>query len=184
MVIKLLDDMNKALDANCYFAALSIALMMPDICGKAEYSDDKVGDRYKKWFDEWIGQYEICPREDENEPIMPHLSGEVVYQLRNSFLHQGNPNIDKNKIKAEENKIDEFKLIVEAKNQFDLYASSSSLEHEGGYRTFSVNIRNLCWKIDRLARKYYERNKEKFNFFNFSIVDWDEVTKRFKAKGE
>ena len=30
---------------------------------------------------------------------MPYLSGEVLYNLRNAFLHQGNPNIVSSEIK-------------------------------------------------------------------------------------
>lgn len=37
MLQRLIDDMNNALSANCYPVALSIALLLPDICGKAEY---------------------------------------------------------------------------------------------------------------------------------------------------
>ena len=52
----------------------------------------KPSGRYIKWFDEYIGQYE---RDDERIRVgMPYLSGELVYSLRNSILHQDNPNID------------------------------------------------------------------------------------------
>ena len=55
MLQQLIDDMNNALSANCYFAALSIALMLPDICGKAEYPNMGVGERYKAWHDNMLG---------------------------------------------------------------------------------------------------------------------------------
>ena len=114
MLQRLIDDMNNALSANCYLAALSIALMLPDICGKAEYPDLKVGERYKAWYDEFVGKYEIPPVPDgwPDDTKMPYLSGEVVYSLRNSFLHQGTPNIEPEKIKEEENKIDKFALVM------------------------------------------------------------------------
>ena len=81
MLQRLIDDMNNALSANCYLAALSIALMLPDICGKAEYPDLKVGERYKAWYDEFVGKYEIPPVPDgwPDDAKMPYVSGVVVY---------------------------------------------------------------------------------------------------------
>lgn len=37
MMLQLIDDVNKALDAECYFSALSLVLTFPDVCGQAEY---------------------------------------------------------------------------------------------------------------------------------------------------
>lgn len=41
MVQKIVDDIRVALNNNLYFVALSTALTLPDICGKAEYPDEK-----------------------------------------------------------------------------------------------------------------------------------------------
>ena len=116
MLLSLIDDMNKALDNDCFFSALSLALTLPDICGKAKYPTDGNKKRYIAWYDEYVGAYEQCPGE---EGKMPYLSGEVVYQLRCSFLHQGNPNIDKSKINEECCKIDKFVLLTEKKKEFN-----------------------------------------------------------------
>lgn len=180
MLQRLIDDMNNALSANCYLAALSIALMLPDICGKAEYPDLKVGERYKAWYDEFVGKYEIPPVPDgwPDDTKMPYLSGEVVYSLRNSFLHQGTPNIEPEKIKEEENKIDKFALVMESKNEFDFYSDASGIWN-GKIRTYRVNIRRLCLIIGANASAYYEENKAKFDFFNFTIIDLEqEMAKR------
>lgn len=58
---QLINDVNKALDAECYYAALSLVLTFLDICGKVEYPQQKV-------------------------LKTPYLSGEVVYSLRNSEI--------------------------------------------------------------------------------------------------
>lgn len=93
MVNELIKEINQCLDNGCVMAGLSLALTLPDICGKAIYPKSKPSDRYVKWFDEYIGQYE---HDDKLIRVdMPYLiSGELVYSLRNSILHQGNPNID------------------------------------------------------------------------------------------
>ena len=35
ILIRLIDDINRALENEAYFAALALALTLPDICGKA-----------------------------------------------------------------------------------------------------------------------------------------------------
>lgn len=89
MLQRLIDDMNNALSANCYLAALSIALMLPDICGKAAYPNLKVGDRYKAWYDEFVGKYEIPPAEENcpDDTKMPYLSGVFFKELFSSPRH-------------------------------------------------------------------------------------------------
>ena len=164
MILELVNDMNKALDNNCYYAALSIALMLPDICSKAEFPEDKyVGTRYVKWFDQFIGEYE---KSNNHPDELPYLNGEVIYSLRCSYLHVGNLNIKNEKIKNP--RIDEFILIKEKKNQLDIYADTSYID-SNEKRVYEVNIRRLCMIIGNTAKGYYKKNKNKFNFFNYSI---------------
>jgi len=180
----LINDMNKALDNDCFFSALSLALTMPDICGHAKYpTEPSSKKRYTAWYDEYVGAYDQCPGE---EGKMPYLSGEVVYQLRCSFLHQGNPNIDKDKIREECCKIDKYVLLTEKKKDFNILsdsASSSESFYNGQkqgetYRTYEVNVRRLCFIISACAAAYYKENPELFDFFNFKVVDLDE---RYRA---
>jgi hypothetical protein len=173
MILRLIDDVNKALDAECYYSALALALTFPDICGKAEYPNERsTKKRYIDWYDDHIGKYEQCPCEGCKNKPLPYLSGEVVYSLRNSLLHQGTPNIDINKIENENNKIDYFELVIESKKPFDIYGDSAGVNDEGK-KDYRVNVRRLCLIIGATARGYYEANKDKFDFFNYSIIDWD-----------
>ena len=76
MMLQLIDDVNKALDAECYYSALTLALTFPDICGKAEYPKEKsTAKRYKDWYDDQIGRYEQSPCEQCRDMPMPYLSG-------------------------------------------------------------------------------------------------------------
>ena len=45
-------------------------------------------------------------------------------------------------------------------------------------KKFTVNVRDLCWKICRLAEVCYKEDKDKFNFFNYNLVDIDYRTRR------
>ena len=185
MLLRLIEDMNRALDHDCYFAAFAIALTMPDICGKAKYPNEKsTKKRYIDWYNEYVGQYEKCPKNeaDADEVEMPYLSGEVVYSLRCSFLHQGNPNIEYVKIKDETCKLDRFTLLIQKKNEFDLYADSTSVTRQGvdleameeTERCYEVNIRRLCLVLSLCASAYYREYPGQFNFFNYDVVDLDE----------
>lgn len=99
---------------------------------------------------------------------MPYLSGEVVYSLRNSLLHQGTPNIAVDRIKKDNNKIDCFELVLESKKSFDIYCDAHS-----SVKTYRVNVRRLCLILCLSARVYYEANRDKFDFFHCSIIEWD-----------
>ncbi len=102
---------------------------------------------------------------------MPYLSGEVIYSLRNSLLHQGTPNIDINSIKSVINKIDHFELVTELKKPFDIYADAAGLN--GNIKTYRVNARRLCLVLCLCTKAYYDVNQDKFDFFTCSIVNWD-----------
>lgn len=181
MMLRLINDVNKALNAECYYSALALVLTFPDICGKAEYPNERsTKKRYIDWYDEHIGKYEQCPCEQCQNMPMPYLSGEVVYSLRNFLLHQGTPNINADRIKDNNNKIDCFELVIETKKPFDIYGDAAGI-YNGGIKTYRVNVRRLCLIICATARAYYEANKDKFDFFNFAIIDWDaEVEKLHK----
>lgn len=177
MMLQLIDDLNKALNAECYYAALALALTLPDICGKAEYPQEKSTKRYKDWYDKQIGKHEQCPNTS-----MPYLSGEVVYSLRNSLLHQGTPNIDVDTIKDYNNKIDRFYLVLESKKPFDIYCDAAGI-YNGSEKTYRINVRRLCLILSHSAKDYYEANREKFGFFRCSIIDWDsEIDKMNKLE--
>ena len=174
MVNELIKEINQCLDNGCVMAGLSLALTLPDICGKAIYPKLKPSERYIKWFDEYIGQYE---HNDQHMRVgMPYLSGELVYSLRNSILHQGNPNID-----CEKFGIIYFKLFYRQIEGTSVITGSSEAEivkDENGNdkainKKFTVSVRDLCWKICRLAEVCYSEDQDKFNFFNYNLADID-----------
>jgi len=61
-----------------WFAAIFIALALPDICGALEKPKAKVGDRYKNWFDRYLA-----------ENYKPKFSADDCYYFRCACLHQG-----------------------------------------------------------------------------------------------
>ncbi len=183
MVNRIIDEINVSLDNGCYMAALSLALMLPDICGCAEYGvKEKNGIRYIGWYDKYIGQYEKNPSKLNGDENIHYLSGEVVYSLRNNVLHQGTPNINKGK-----GNIDKFTLTIE-REDYGVYVDAISTkwhndDKENAVREYRVNIRRLCFIITANAKKYYADNKERFDFFNYEIIDMDAVAQSLHRIG-
>lgn len=171
MVDKLILDINNALDAECYFAALMTALTLPDICGKAEYPNDGNGKRYKEWCKKYVTPH-VKPSSPHGED-MPYLSDEVLYSLRNSLLHQGTPDIDIGKIKDVRCKVNKFALIITDKGSIDggtakvSYGANLAIRE----REQEISIRHICSVLCREAKKYYDNNKKKFTFINYRIID-------------
>lgn len=184
MLLKLIDDINRALDNDIYFAALSLALTLPDICGKAEHPDIKSNkERYVKWYDTYVGKYEMPCEPNENGVAMPRLNGAVIYSLRNSMLHQGTPNVDEGKVG-----IDKFVLVVERPKDFEIYIDVSCVKWPNNdmsraQKEYRVHIRKLCYSIADAAQRFYLDNKDKFNFFNYTIIDMDEETQKLRRLG-
>ena len=164
----IIDEIETCLEQDMYMSALMLSLTIPDICGKAEYPNEtKIAPRYIRWYNQYIKQYN--PGTSAYDIDLPHLSGEVVYNLRNSVLHSGNPNIDYTKVKQEECKIDQFELHFGK----SLLGDTSHIAYGAGMRVvergYVINVYLLCKRLCSKAIEYYEENKEKFNFFNYSI---------------
>ena len=179
MIKELTWEITKCLKDGYYMAALISALTIPDMCGKAEFPDleKQTKKRYVDWFDKYIGnrEKERCAQE-----WMPYLSGELVYSLRCSLLHQGNPNIDGKKLG-----INYFELIYQRFDGASRHIGATEAEIagvEGEEKIvnvkYSIDIKLLCYKLCVAARDYYNNNKEKLNFFNYKIVGLDFNTKR------
>lgn len=182
MLLQIINEIKQCISNDLYLAALSMALTIPDICGKAEYPElkdnrDKTKKRYVQWFDTYIGQHQRKYSISENDgvPDLPYISGELVYKLRNSVLHSGMVDVDGQKLSEEQNKVTKFRLMI-SENLSGGYAASDaaitrSLSGEEVSREYTVSIQYLCNILCYAAEKYYNANKDKFDFFQYNIVD-------------
>ena len=160
MIEQYVKDIRRALKDKCYFSALSLALALPDICGRVEFPNKSVTEGYTGWFDRFIG--EQMARESLSGHT-PYLSGEVVYNLRNTFLHQGSPVIVGEKVKEHCNQMDRFILILGDGTVIHSIAMTVNT-HEAIVRTLYVDVTYLCTCICDSAERYYAANRDRFSF--------------------
>lgn len=170
MLPKLIEDVERATEHECYLAALALALTLPDICGKAEFPNDGNGARYKKWCKKFV-----CDIRSRNTPSgdMPYLNEDMIYGLRNLFLHQGTPNVKPSSSWDDRCQVNHFKLEITDPDAPD--GESSMVSYGAGmkisHREITVGVRDLCYRLRVAAKKYYEENTDKFTFFNFDFKD-------------
>ncbi len=78
------------IEAENWYGAMTIALILPDICGSIEYPMEKSSSRYPKWFDKCVGDKYIANIDKVNHTFM---TGNDCYALRCALLHEGTSNV-------------------------------------------------------------------------------------------
>ncbi len=104
---------------------------------------------------------------------MPYLSGEIIYNLRNTYYHQGNLNINKAKIKKVENQIDKFILLLGDDKK--IYEMSMDFDIGNGMMTvknYIINVTYLCNLLCYAAENFYSVNKEHFKM-DWKVIEGD-----------
>lgn len=74
---ELLKQIELALQAGLYWVALQSTLTIPDICGKIDYPNIRVGKRYIKWYDTNVKQ------------SSDFMTGKDCYGYRCTIIHEG-----------------------------------------------------------------------------------------------
>lgn len=84
----------KSIKSENWYAALTLALTMPDICGQISYPDlrgpGNSKKRYIKWFDRYMLHHYESPFHGEGFIFM---SGGDCYALRCALLHEGRDDV-------------------------------------------------------------------------------------------
>jgi len=88
----LTDSVRNANAQRNWYAALSLALALPDICGFLESPNDGSQRRYVTWCDQFLApHYTRLIGPDRAEHVF--LSGQDCYALRCAFLHEGTDDV-------------------------------------------------------------------------------------------
>lgn len=172
MVQRIISEVRKAIENECYIVALMGALTLPDICGKSAYPELKVGARYTKWCDTYVypPRGSTDPNAKNIDCGITDVNGQILYSLRCSLLHQGSSDID-----GEKCAVEDFELLIQAKNEFEIYVDNfgviwSNDDPEHRQRHMRLQIRNLCRDLCNAAELYYENHKDGFGFIQCKIA--------------
>lgn len=177
MIEYLITEIKYCLKNDLQIAALTMALTLPDTCGKVYCPTVKNREHYVCWYNDYV----IAPKKNllgfDNTDCF-YASGEVVYKLRCAMLHESNPFVCGT---AEE--ITKFSLIwrsVSSASRTPI-ESCTQVDEEGKIisKTLSIDIVSLCQDICEAALKYYLENKDKFSFDYRIVSTADSVAKAF-----
>jgi hypothetical protein len=90
---RFIDATKMAVATGNWYAALSLALTMPDICGRLSNPTAGSQARFVAWFDKFLLKRYQAPV-GANGNLHTFLCGSDCYALRCAFLHQGEFGID------------------------------------------------------------------------------------------
>lgn len=158
MIESYIKDIRKSLENECYFSALSLALVLPDICGSIEYPDKQVYERYIEWSDNYL-----IPRM-YNKGDQNGISGETLYNLRNRYLHQGSAQVDNKKLKNKDNRIDKI-ILVTGKNPkiSETIITLKNSDYGVLHRLEVIHLNYLCEMICEVVEEYMNENSKQYS---------------------
>lgn len=143
-----IEEINKSLVNKNYLSALSVALMIPDICKKLDNEDLS----YSQWFNKYAfpKYYNL---EYVEEPIKKdrlynlcqiRLDGNICYALRNAIHHSGTSYIRFNQHhQKERTKIDRIKLCINSDSPLESQYSEAVF-----IVTYDENKRNISIRVN------------------------------------
>lgn len=160
-IIDMIKDVEKALDAEAYFSGFVLSMAIIDKCTKVENNGRAGRKNFEEWSDKYLFTgYKDVDRKTSFGKMLPYMSGEILYQLRCSFVHELSSEINPEQIKDEDNKKAKFNLILDEYNEFQ--ASSINSVDNKNNKQIDIYIIALCHQICIRAQQYYDENQEKF----------------------
>lgn len=178
-MLEYINDIRKALDNDCWYSALALALTLPDICGEIEFTHiSSVGKRYREWYLKHIqnnGYYTIT----HNKDIL--FTSEECYQLRCSFLHSHSYDIENSYLNESVKQYKGKETYFSIQNKFGLYASKDETFCKRSFvndystqiqtRKIRVNVYNLCNILCNEAENFYNTNQQLFNNISTNTIE-------------
>ncbi len=104
----LLQSIGQSLNTGNYYAALAMALAIPDICGWIEDPNSTSKARYISWFERYL-QSKYVRQATANMPEHTFLTSSDCYALRCAFLHEGRENISEQRARQV---LESFQFVV------------------------------------------------------------------------
>lgn len=143
----MISDVEQCLNNKTYYAALTLALALPDICSTLEYPEiiNNSKMRYKRWLEKYF--FDI---HNDYKNVMK--SGDV-YALRCAYLHNGSDSLENHSAREILNK---FRFIHAPENWF---VHLNSLINNG-VNTLQLDVSEFCNEILDAVNSFLYLNKE------------------------
>ncbi len=142
---ELLVSIDQCLHAQNWYAAMAMALTVPDVCSALESADGKAnGKLYAAWFDAHLrAKYGANAGGGQ-----PWLTGSDCYALRCAFLHQSSDDISEQKIR------DIYERIRIHESQHLLSIQTNFPTRLGVPNTLFIRAKTFCEDVCGAAREW------------------------------
>ena len=125
-----------------WYSALTLALTIPDICGRLYNPSSGSRKRFEEWFNEYMLHHYTSPFHGEG---FTFLSGADCYALRCAFLHEGSNDIMRQK----------------AREVVSKFAFSTTGSHKCMFNDILLlHLPSFCNEVCEGARKWLINNQE------------------------
>lgn len=193
------DEIYKALEYKMYECALTLTMVLPDICARIAYKDSprfktkegnwRVGEAYREWFKDYVFSYFnhdfLMPQKNLEYGFIGkyyEFTPKYCYHLRCYLLHEGNIEDMTYKEKSD-GIIYVFGLTESSTCKLETLYPNGKIAAKG----IEINISELCNKIIAGVEKFYaEVDSSEFQKYEFKIHRFNnnyDLFSRIKATG-
>ncbi|UPO98443.1 hypothetical protein [Cetobacterium somerae] len=149
------DSILNSLKEKNWYAALTVSLLIPDICGNLEFPHEQVGKRYKQWVEKYLqDKYTSYVGADRKKIIF--LSAQDCYNLRCSLVHAGS---DKVSDKAVKDSLSKFHFVIPDERLI----IHNNLINDALQLDIGIFCRDMCNSLDEWLNDIDDTTKERFS---------------------
>lgn len=134
-------DIERALNANLYYAALAVTLSLPDICSVLELPPEQnwsTGSKYASWFDRNLPKY------------LPKFTGSDCYKMRGGVLHNG-------RVRRDEKRWDHIAFTT-PQSSMRLHLCSASNNGGVSESALILDVEHFCRDVIDAVRSWFSVN--------------------------
>ncbi len=157
---ELLLSIKESLESKNWYAALTVALILPDICGKIDTPGMKSGKRYASWFDKYVKKYYTVQESTD----FALISGGDCYAIRCAMLHEFSKDLTMHNARKI---IDKYKFCSPETCSFGTKFRVKQAGNE-----IELNVSDFCGKMIIGVNAWLKESRNNTNIFeNFVKIE-------------
>ena len=145
VIQKLLESLEASVNEGNWYASLTMALILPDICSKIETPLVPTNKRYPLWFTTYM-----------DSTYKWHMSGKDCYALRCSYLHAWNSLTEEQKVKEI---IDKFYFIADG-SHLSSFRNNYANSGDDGKNLCVLSVKKFSIDIKIGVNRWLEKYKD------------------------